>query len=70
MYDLHTDCHSGKKIGKLHYFVKRQEVQLSCLWDTDLWWYKQHVVPKHVLIEVFICFSNFVEVRPMYGRCK
>jgi len=29
-----TDCHSGKKIGKFHCFVKRQEVHLSCLRDT------------------------------------
>jgi len=36
MYDLHTDCYSGKKIGKLHYFVERQEVHLSCLWGTDV----------------------------------
>jgi len=36
-YDLHTDCYSSKKIGKLHYFVEKQKVYFSCLQDTDLW---------------------------------
>jgi len=49
MYDLHTDCPSGKKIGKLHYFLKgRKYIFLVCgtqifgginnMWFQSMFW--------------------------------
>jgi len=67
-YDLHTDCHSSKKIGKLHYFVKRQEVYLSCMWDTDLWWYKHHMVPKRQSM-FWLRFLFFFQISLKWGQC-
>jgi len=67
-YDLYTNCHSGKKIGKLHYFVERQEVHLSYLRDTDFWWCKEHVVPKRQNMFWLQCLFVF-QISLKWGQC-
>jgi len=67
-YDLHTDCHIGTKIGKLHYFVERQEVHFFCLRDTDLWWIIQHVVPKRQsMFWLLFLFVFWISLK--WGQC-
>jgi len=68
-YDLHTDCHSGTKIGKLHYFVEKQKVHLSCLRDTNLWYYKQHVVPR-LQSRFWLQFLFVCQILLKWGQCR